>query len=585
MKLTSEQYDIINSSGDIKINAVAGSGKTTTIIEYSKSRPNKSKILYLAFNRSVKTEAEEKFAKLNLDNVKVETAHSLAYKKILFKFDYKLKSQGYKTYEIAGILKLKRRKEKNFELIAANHINRFVNYFCNSSAKKVNQLNYLDVVSDPLAKEFVKKNYDFIEKQTRIFLSKMDSGEIEITHDFYLKKFQLSNPNLGYDYILFDEGQDASPSMLDVFLNQPATKVIVGDSHQQIYSWRYAINSLEKVDFKSFPLTSSFRFNQEIANLSLEILKWKNLLGNQTILPIRGVGNRVANNYSATLARTNLGLLSKAFDIVTEETKKRSLFFEGNFNSYLYADDGASLFDVLNLYNGNHEMIRDELIKSLSSFDELEEYVERTEDAQLSILVEIVKKYGNELPRLVRLIRDSSVDDKKDSDMIFSTVHRAKGMEYKNVYLHNDFISERKIKKMIDNKNENPIDIPKVYEEINILYVAVTRVISQLYIPQNYFPAYFPKSSSIKILANYKDEFETDKEFERNRSDSKSYKSPLSFNDVRKSHPEAYKKWTEDEERDLLLLYRSKKSIKEIAYALGRTKGAIISRLNKIFDK
>ncbi|MFN3694774.1 MAG: UvrD-helicase domain-containing protein, partial [Ignavibacterium sp.] len=80
MKLTQEQYDIINSSGDIKINAVAGSGKTTTIIEYSKSRPKKSKILYLAFNRSVKTEAEQKFASLGLDNVKVETAHSLAYK-------------------------------------------------------------------------------------------------------------------------------------------------------------------------------------------------------------------------------------------------------------------------------------------------------------------------------------------------------------------------------------------------------------------------------------------------------------------------------------------------------------------------
>lgn len=39
MKLTAEQEAIINSSGNIKINALAGSGKTTTIIKYSKATP------------------------------------------------------------------------------------------------------------------------------------------------------------------------------------------------------------------------------------------------------------------------------------------------------------------------------------------------------------------------------------------------------------------------------------------------------------------------------------------------------------------------------------------------------------------
>ena len=57
MELTREQKDIINSSGDIKINAVAGSGKTTTIIEYARTRPRGSRILYLAFNKSVRTAA------------------------------------------------------------------------------------------------------------------------------------------------------------------------------------------------------------------------------------------------------------------------------------------------------------------------------------------------------------------------------------------------------------------------------------------------------------------------------------------------------------------------------------------------
>ncbi|GIV45783.1 MAG: DNA helicase [Ignavibacterium sp.] len=586
MKLTNEQYDIINSTGDIKINAVAGSGKTTTIIEYSKSRPKKNKILYLAFNRSVKTEAEQRFGSIGLDNVKVETAHSLAYKNTVFRFNYDVKTQGYKTYEVAEILKLRRRKEKHFELIAANHINRFVNYFCNSKAKKVSQLNYLDVVSDPLAFEFVKKNYDYIEKHTREFLAKMDKGEIEITHDFYLKKFQLSYPNLGFDYILFDEGQDASPAMLDVFLNQPATKVIVGDSHQQIYSWRFAVNSLESVDFRRFPLTISFRFPQDIANLAVEILNWKNHLDTKEILPIKGTGGKELNKLKATLARTNLGLLSKAIEFVTEKSKSQTLYFEGNVNSYFYSDEGVSLFDVLNLYNHNHEMIKDNLIKSMSDFSELEEYVEKTEDTQLAMLVEIVKKYEDDLPRLIKLIRDSTVENKNDAKMIFSTVHRSKGMEYGTVYLHNDFISQKKIKRLIEKQNEIPVDVAKINEEINILYVAVTRAINNLFIPQHYLPTSFPRSSNIKIIGGETEErdFDNRKKLDTFRNRNEKHKS-FSFDDVRKNHPDAYKAWLPEEEAKLLAMVKSNISINEISRSLGRTRGAILSRLNKLFGR
>src|SRR5664279_3492828 len=131
MELTKEQYEIINSTGNIKINAVAGSGKTTTIIEYAKARPKDSKILYLAFNKSVKLEAIRRFADKGLSNVTVETAHSLAYKHIVFRHSYKVKSQGYKTNEIVELLNLQGNAEKHTEYIIANHINKFITYFCN----------------------------------------------------------------------------------------------------------------------------------------------------------------------------------------------------------------------------------------------------------------------------------------------------------------------------------------------------------------------------------------------------------------------------------------------------------------------
>lgn len=278
MEFTKEQFDIINSTGNIKINAVAGSGKTTTVIEYAKARPQNSKILYLAFNKSVKLEAVKKFTDKGLSNVQVETAHSLAYKNVVIKSGYSVRPHGFKTHEVAELLGLKGNGEKHAEYIIANHINKFVAYFCNSDRQKVQDLNYLEIVTDRKARTFVTSFYPYIEAQTRLLLGMMDRAEIEITHDFYLKKFQLSNPNLIFDYILFDEGQDASPAMLDIFLKQKANKVIVGDTHQQIYGWRHAVNSLEKADFKSYSLSTSFRFSQDIANLGMEILKWKSHL-------------------------------------------------------------------------------------------------------------------------------------------------------------------------------------------------------------------------------------------------------------------------------------------------------------------
>ena len=363
MQLTPEQHAIINSNGNIKINAVAGSGKTTTVIEYAKNRPKGSKILYLAFNRSVRLEAINKFEAAGLSNVKVETAHSLAYKNIVFGSHYTLRSQGYKTYEIAELLGLRVSGEKHGEYVVANHINKFITYFCNSDKPKVQDLNYLDVVTDSKAKVFVTQFYDYIEKQTRLLLSKMDKGEIEITHDFYLKKFQIACPELNYDYILFDEGQDASAAMLDVFFKQNAVKVIVGDTHQQIYGWRYAVNSLEEADFKTYLLSNSFRFGKDIASLATEVLKLKTHIKDHKTVIINGKGNNRETKLKATLARTNLGLLSEAIKYVIGNKQAKHIYFEGNFNSYTYADEGASLYDVLNLYNEKPKLIRDPLIK------------------------------------------------------------------------------------------------------------------------------------------------------------------------------------------------------------------------------
>ena len=582
MQLTKEQQDIIESTGNIKINAVAGSGKTTTIIEYARSRPEKSNILYIAFNKSVKLEAIKKFAEKGLHHVKVETAHSLAYKHIVYRNKYLVKGQGYKTNEVVEILNLKGTGEKLTEYILANHINKLVAYFCNSEALKVQDLNYIETITDPKAKSFVSMFYRMIEKQARIFLSKMDKGEIEITHDFYLKKFQLSNPTLFFDYILFDEGQDASAVMLDIFLKQKATKVIVGDTHQQIYGWRFAVNSLEKADFKTYQLSTSFRFSQDIANLAMEVLQWKNHIEDYQKNPITGKGDGKEIKTRAVLGRTNLGLLLKAIEYVFEKKKVKHIYFEGNINSYTYADEGASLYDVLNLYNKRYSFIKDTLIKEMKNLEELEEYIEKTEDVQLGMMVEIVKEYGNEIPGIIKTIKEKHIDnDEKDkAEMIFSTVHRCKGMEYDAVQLVNDFISEEKLERL--KEQEKKLNGRKLIEEINLLYVAITRTRNTLYIPETLMPVEFPKSLQIRITKVLSKE-------EKQIKKSNTLPKPNQFRDkawapseIRKKQQLPYKPWTRELDNELTEMCR--RGIQEPALAkhFDRTTGAISHRIKKL---
>lgn len=575
MKLTQEQKNIVATNENLVINAVAGAGKTSTLIAYAQSKPAEARILYVAFNRSVRLEAQSKFAQAQLTNVRVETAHSLAMKHIVYKYNYTVK-QNYKSYEIVKLLKILNNGEAHFEYIIANHILKFMAYFCNSTAQKVSELNYLDVVDAPKAQAFVELHYAYIEQLTRRFLQKMNSAEIEVTHDFYLKKFQLENVDLGFDYILFDEGQDASPTMLDVFLRQAAVKVIVGDSHQQIYGWRYAINSLDKVDFKRHTLSVSFRFNAIIAQIANEVMRWKHLVTASKDLVIQGAGTTEIIQSKAIIARSNVGLLAKAIEYVIERKSIKHIYFEGNINSYTYAEDGASLYDILNLKTGQKHLIRDQLIKGMRNVNELKDYIKKTDEKQLGMMLDIVQEYGAKIPTILKKIKAMHVGDneKEKAEIIFSTVHRSKGMEYDAVQLVDDFITKEKIIEIAkDIQGERAIT--QLMEEINILYVALTRTKRVLYIPEAILPDYKGENNQVRIL---KSEEET--------RDSKEEKEAITheqkISDLRKTHKDAYKPWTIELDDELTVMYCEGITVRDMMRHFGRTRGAINSRIKKL---
>lgn len=575
MQLTNEQLQIIRASGNLKINAVAGSGKTTTLIEYARSRPAGSKILYIAFNRSVRLEATLKFAAQGLNNVTVETAHSLAFRHIVPKHGYQVRAQGYRSHDLAELLKIRAAGEKHAAHVVANHISRLVTLYCNSTAADLRQLNYSATISQSKALAFFKKFSPYIQQKAQLLLEKMDTGAIGITHDFYLKKFQLARPQLPFDYVLFDEGQDASAAMLDVFLHQRAVKLIVGDTNQQIYGWRHAVNSLEKTDFTALSLSTSFRFGSAIARLARQLLGYKALAGHPDKFEIHGAGTSGEIKTRATIARSNLGLLLRAIQFITGGKTVERIFFEGNINSYTYADNGTSLYDILHLYNEKYHLVSDKVIRSMRSTSEVEEYARITEDHQLMMMVELVRKYGNEIPRIIKTLKEKHVsnEEKHKTEMIFSTVHRAKGMEYDEVHLADDFIKRKAIESWREDRSDRYTP-GQLNEEINLLYVAVTRARVRLFVPESMLPEGYVPDKAVIVTSLAAEGLPACSEPVNGQAYTRA--------DKRRGNRRAHLPWDREADEELALLVREGMKTKEIAAHFGRTEGAVKSRMSKL---
>ena len=509
MQLTPEQQKAVATEGNQKIEAVAGSGKTSTLIAYTQARRNK-RFLYLAFNRAVREHAEKKFAELGLSHVTVMTAHSLAFKAVTgqAKFRNIQLSTGVKITELVKTLNVDRQiKDYATACKLAQHVNQCLAYFCNSALLKFQDADYASTIFEPEALDFVTQHEDAIMHLTKRWMEKMYSGETPMTHDFYLKLFHYLNPTLPFDYILFDEGQDASPVMLDLFLKQAAIKVIVGDRHQQIYGWRFAVNALEQINLPTNNLTQSFRFGSNIAGVATKVLELKKMLGETQTIQIQGLVPHKSQKEQAVIARTNVKLLEEAMSLLDE--KKAVFYFEGGFAGYTFASQNASIYDVLNLYLGKRNLVKNEMICQFQNFSDLQEYAKVTLDNELDMICQLVMTYKANLLDLLKQLKERQADQKHQADYIFSTVHKAKGMEYDVVTLTDDFITEAKIKAKLEpngsagNKKNDDLDIqasPAILnglkEEINILYVAVTRAKSNLYLPDEIYQLVAAKKTS-----------------------------------------------------------------------------------------
>jgi superfamily I DNA/RNA helicase len=484
LPLTDEQRAVIQAEAPIlKVNAVAGSGKTTTLLEFAAYRP-RQRILYLAYNRAVAEEVRAKALELELDHIKVKTIHALAYQ-YAQGYSYELGSelsewQLLDEYVPASV------QDDEDALLYAWLIKDVVNYYLNSSLVQLDDdllTAYADATmpSEPALEILVGHSSELLGVVNTI-LSDMKQKRIPALHDFYLKLFQFMRTKLPYDVILVDEAQDTSGVMLHIIGRQEqAQRVFVGDSFQQIYAFRHAVNSLERVEGVACHLSQTFRFGDGLArHLSQQVNEAYALLGEDRTLNMRGTevqtrfgpdSVRSRRKPLAVIARSNLGLFEAVLDRLYRGGSK-SMHFEGGYAGYNFMN--ARIVSLLNLKEGKLHQVEDPLIRKFSTFAQAKRFAKDTQNPTLSNLIDLVSRYGAKLYTFDRDIK-ARLTSKDQAQLVFTTTHKAKGQEYDMVEMvEKDFSTREDLENLLD-KGPEAIHPAKLREEVNVYYVAATR--------------------------------------------------------------------------------------------------------------
>lgn len=449
MKPNSEQQAIIDTflshTGSIAVNALAGTGKTTTLKMLAGAAPQQ-RMQYLAFNRAIADDAKAKMP----GNVEVATMHSLAYRAM--KPDRDRLEMRLNGGFVAQKLSLKpvsvRLDFGDFLLTPAqlgSAVMATVAKFCNSADLDLTKKHVpswrtvFDECPSSLDYDAGLKAVVFAGAE-KLWAEMRDSkSTCPITHDTYLKRWALAQGQIKTDVLFFDEAQDASGVFLQILGHQKDRRIVyVGDQNQQIYAWRGAVDALDRIQSdQRLYLTRSYRFGQQIADQANRMLT---CLGEQHLLIGEGSGDRTDGS-RAILTRTNAKAITLFCDSPNAQLVGAKEFL-GTVKALDALRSGRGSTGAFALF---------------PSYADLMEYVATPDGSDLRPLIDLVDRLGIDdvLCRLERAAASS-----RRSSLTISTVHKSKGREWDHVEIQSDW---RKVKSQARK------------DEMRLMYVALSR--------------------------------------------------------------------------------------------------------------
>lgn len=497
MPLTDEQQAVIEASlreKSLVVNALAGSGKTSTAIECVVANNKKErKIAYLSFNKSVAMTMDGKLRKKGVIGPEVTTLHSLAFRRHgrnLLTGERKIGSlkpwhvpdrclEGMDFSAKSGKFAMNRARAMIVERMLG---------FCGS--KYVSLDKYLAAPASGLWLDRLEScglDSKKIDNGARKFWkTAVEDEKLPLAHAVYLKLFHIElvkNPDLlDFSLVIIDEAQDLFPvteALVRLMGKNGARLCFFGDRYQQIYTWNGSVNSIQAFEGESkvLALTRSFRCPLHVVEKGLEYLRLLGYEGRFLPAPAPCV---LQYNSGLLVSRTNSSLLAniKGCGLPTQD-----IHLVGGTASY----DFSAVADYLNLASGRNDRIKSPIIAAMNEIAEYEEYAEAANDTEMKNARVIVNAFGPKVAWqvLTDIEKGNFAETPANAKLCLSTGHKCKGSEFMEVVVDPSFknIAAESIKvqgetpeykrlRKLSGKND-AVFYPA--EELRLAYVTLTR--------------------------------------------------------------------------------------------------------------
>lgn len=509
--------------------ARAGTGKTTTMEEGVKHlRGVKTRIIpseqqeaiwkvleidkehcntigFCAFNRSIAEELKKRVGKLDCDAM---TIHSLGRTTVYSVYPGLRQPDDNRTFriiqEITGV-DVQTLREKKPELLSG--LKKLISIAKMNLVGYSKELNGLLPIEDKRWEEDLWQLMDYYEidcdkynTEAVKLAPKILHRALEVVKDGYIDfddmvwlPVVLGMTPYRYDMLIVDEAQDLNPCQQELVLKAGERIVLVGDDMQAIYGFTGAdsesipnmyrkLSSLgECVQLK---LTVTRRCGKAIVNHAKKYVpdfeahesNPEGKIDTSRLLYMKEEPGTEINNYmevvkerDMVLCRTNAPLVSQCFRFIAQERK-----------AIIRGRDIAT--GLLNLVDKMKAISVEDLVSKLETYFQKERDKENakkfpSENRLMSLddrelcMNQFIKGAGT--VQDVKSKIDRVFNDKETEAIVFSSVHKAKGLEADNVFL------------LLPKDSPMPHPMAKSpwakQQEINLIYVAITRAKSNFY--------------------------------------------------------------------------------------------------------
>jgi DNA helicase II / ATP-dependent DNA helicase PcrA len=453
-------HEVENPSTNILIQAVAGSGKSTTIIQATKYAPGTS--LFMAFNKAIAEDIRQKGP-----NGDVKTLNALGHSLML---------------QNRPAARLNARKQLDIIKKIMGDSNEFKDHgYTLSRVCGVAKNSAFGLDGQPETQQFIDLidayafdiPFDFLSSAAAICRegfeqSRLDTTQFDFDDQLWVPLYERwTFPT--YNNVFIDEAQDLSPiqHLMAKALREAGDSriVAVGDRHQAIYGFRGAsVHSMDELKtmfgMKELPLSISYRCAQSVVLAAQDFcpeIRWREGAPQGEIF-WRDVDPQHPRLYAQymILCRTNAPLFREILRCVREKEPCRVLSsFLDSFQSFIRGFKTTYTSDLMTKLDRWFEREREAALAK----------GKRGKLAGIYDRYETIKLLCGEFKLVADMVQMVKSLGESTRGPIFATIHKSKGLEHPHVYiLRPDLLG-----------GFGELTKEQVQQEDNLHYVAITR--------------------------------------------------------------------------------------------------------------